>query len=147
MRKVYKWNRKTQMMDLVYQEGYSNKSAFVRDDTILDGLESPLTGEKYYSMSQYRKHIAENGYEITGGDHFTGRGLMDYKHVPDVEEIRRDAAEVIRRNEWGMQPVSEKDRARATEEQRIAESKGNHLNEYEKHQAEKFQREFEKKYG
>ena len=146
MRRLYKWDKGKQEMVLIYEEGYNNKSAFVRDDTILDGLESPLTGEKYYSMSQYKRHLAAEGYEITGGDHFTGRGMMDFKHKTDMNEMRADVEKSLNDVAWGNANLSEKQKQMCVDEQRRLERAGDHVSEYHKHESEKFMHDFEKNY-
>lgn len=45
--------------------------------------------EMFTSMSRYKRRVKEDGYEITGGDHFSKEGYRPPK--PTQEEIREDA--------------------------------------------------------
>lgn len=85
-------------------------------DEIIGGIESPLTGEKYYSRSQLMKHYKENGYEVTGGDHFT----FKQPEIPkaDYNEIREDVEKALNDIRWGNVPISERERQLIMEEER-----------------------------
>ena len=75
------------------QAGGGGAPAFFRDE-ILDGIESPLTGEKFYSREKYLEHIHKNGYRVTGGDHLTGNKHLMNPPKADGARIRDQTQEV-----------------------------------------------------
>ncbi len=69
----------------------------VHQDTI-DPTVSPLSEDGsliFDSLSAYKAHLKENGYEITGGAHNDGAKNMS-------EELHLPAEEIARRADWGM---------------------------------------------
>ena len=103
------------------EDGYNNKSAWVRDDTIEPHLSDADGYSMFDSLSAYKKHLAELGFEITGGDHLTGRGMADYKADTPLEEIEETVARVVQLNEWGMYPLTEREKEICQQEQRRIE--------------------------
>ena len=106
----------------------------VHEDTLLDPIESMATpeGKKFDSKSAYKKHLAEHGYEITGGDHLTGKNTDEPRKIKDWREEQRKAEwgmrppdditaalrEQQRKIKWGMAPKTEEDEAKWKEEER-----------------------------
>lgn len=76
----------------------------VRDDTILGGVESPLTGERFDSMTRYKAHLANHGYRITGGEHLTGNANIKPPQA-DGARIRERAEEVFHKLKNAEVPV------------------------------------------
>ncbi len=117
-RGIFVYNKETQQMERFVKKSRShdNASATIIRDEMLDGVESPLTGEKYYSRSALLKHYKENGYRVTGGDHFTHK----LPEVPkaNYDEIREDVEKALNDIRWGNVPISEQERQRIMEEER-----------------------------
>lgn len=88
---------------------------YIVKDEILDGIESPLTGQKYYSYSAYKQHLKENGYRISGE-----KPKMTHYGVPkaNLDEIREDAAKALNDLKWGNVPLTEKEKAENEKELR-----------------------------
>lgn len=117
MRRVFKYcpvRKEVVPIEQVFRE---NLSAYVWDDTV-EEFESHATGErkKFNSMSAYKRHLAEHGFEITGGDHLTGRTVENTPWKPDKEQLLATIAEEVRKNEWGMNPLTEKEKHRCQQE-------------------------------
>lgn len=123
------WDKETQKMipyaEHAMKQFQAQRAHFVKDDTLLEPIESYATGERlmFDSMSKYKAHLKEHGFEITGGDHLTGRGVQDYKRESQFEKIREVVAEQYNRHEWGMAPISERDRHICQLEREILKSK------------------------
>lgn len=78
----------------------------VQDDTI-EPIESMVDSSRqmFDSKSAYKKHLKENGYEITGGDHLTGNyGGYKKKYEGSLEH---NFKEIERKVEWGMLPPTD----------------------------------------
>lgn len=117
-RGVFVYNKETRQV-----ERFEKKAKYVEvyaptviKDEIIGGIESPLTGEKYYSRSQLMKHYKENGYEVTGGDHLTHRMPDPFK--ADYNEIREDVERALNDIRWGNVPISEHERQLILDEER-----------------------------
>lgn len=116
-RGVFVYNKETRTMErFVNKKKLETNAPFIQRDEILDGVESPLTGEKYYSKSALRQHYKENGYRETGGGHLTGKAPERKK--PDYREIREDVERALNDARWGNIPLSEKERQAIIEEER-----------------------------
>ena len=126
---IAKWNK--DLKKVVWHEKESQveiDAPFVQDDTI-PPTESLATaeGKVFDSMSQLKRHYKHNGYEMTGGDHLTGKGVLDFKFKSDLQDIRSDILEAKRKIEWGMAPVTEREREIChREEMRYKTFKKNH---------------------
>jgi hypothetical protein len=92
---------------------------YVQDDTIPPTVSHATDeGKVFTSRSQLYQHYRENGFECTGGDHFTGRGVMDWHYKADPADIRRDAEIALNQLRWGMAPVSEREKELCCQEER-----------------------------
>jgi len=124
-RSIFKYDKQLGAVVKVWDDGEVKESvapAFFRDE-ILDGVESPLTGEKFYSMCKYKQHLKEHGYEITGGSHLKGRGVFDpgfYK--PDPEDIRNDVRKAENDLRYGNAPLTDWEKEVCQREQRQLEA-------------------------
>lgn len=111
----------------------------VQDDTIPPTVSHATDeGLVFTSLSKLKAHYAEHGYEISGGDHLTGRGALDFKRrFDDPREYARavqwgmaeidpdmwaETAEALRKVKWGMAPISEREQALCEREQRSWEA-------------------------
>jgi len=91
----------------------------VHGDEMLNGVESPLTGEMYYSKEAYTKHIHAAGYKITGGDHLKGLAIdrkLDFK--PDVKGLRDAAERAYYDIKYDRVEIDEKSKQHNIEEER-----------------------------
>ena len=79
------------------------------------------TGEVFDSKSAYKRHLDEKGFEVTGGDHLTGRGVHDFEYQPDRAEINESVKEQINNLKWGNAPLTEKEKQLCRWEQRQLE--------------------------
>jgi len=56
----------------------------VQDDTIPATVSHATDeGKVFTSRSALYAHYKKHGYECTGGDHFTGKGVADVRHKSD----------------------------------------------------------------
>jgi hypothetical protein len=124
MRKIYYWNAKTMQMQErpVYRPPDVN-APFVQGDEIPPTISHATDeGRVFESRSALYAHYKEHGFECTGGDHMTGRGVRDYQHRSDINEIRADLHEQARQIKWGMAPCNEKQREIWNREERNYEN-------------------------
>ena len=133
------WNKETQKLETKAETPKKDLHA-VHDDTIYPPIESMATnkGEMFDSMTKYKAHLKQHGFEITGGSHNDGaRNAGDKPAKEWTEEDLREAArkaewgmlkppeckpdmlEARRKILWGMAPASEKEKAQWTEEERM----------------------------
>jgi hypothetical protein len=128
LKKTYSVERDTGK--LIAKQQFKPKAVHaVRDDTLLEPIESMITGEKFDSMTRYKRHLDQHGYEITGGDHLQGRAVDEdrtrFKTEHDRREHERAVAwgmalpdpdiyhtvrEAERKIKWGMAPLSDKEK-------------------------------------
>jgi hypothetical protein len=100
---------------------------YVQDD--LRELISPITGETIDSLSKYKRHIKEHGYEITGGEHFTGKGLGDFKAKDLINEAEMQEVSRVELNKsrWGMMPSTEREKELWKEESKMERGESNNV--------------------
>ena len=92
---------------------------YVQDDTIEPTVSHATSeGKVFTSRSALYEHYRQHGFECSGGQHNTGQGVFDYKYKSDLQDIRNDVAESLRKIKWGMAPVTEKERERCLREER-----------------------------
>lgn len=120
MKRIYYWNPDTQKMEerKPYRRPEVNAPAVWGDEIPPTVSHATDEGRVFESRSALYRHYKENGFECTGGDHLTGRGLSDYRHRSSIEDIRADLLETKRQCEWGMAPVSDMQRERWNREER-----------------------------
>ena len=110
--KIGKYNHETQRVDWYDKETGAQEIHYIQQDSI-DPVESHATDERkvFDSRSKLYNHYKEHGYEVTGGDHLTGKGLQDFKYPKtDRNEINDTVRECKQRLDWGMEPLTEKER-------------------------------------
>ncbi len=83
------------------------KAAAFHRDEMLDGVESPITGEKFYSKSALLQHYKENGYECTGGSHLNGNKNIK-PPIADGAKIRADTEMIFNKIRNDEIPVIDK---------------------------------------
>lgn len=89
----WRWDREEQRL-VPFSAPRAPQVHAVKQDTVLEPFASPLDesgAKRFDSMSAYKRHLKEHGYEITGGDHLNGRPAEDWHYEPDGREIREDA--------------------------------------------------------
>jgi len=130
VRGKFKWDEKRSKLVSLEKRKHSevNESATFHRDEILDGVESPLTGDKFFSMSRYKEHLAESGYEITGGDHLKGKiKYEDYRYKTDPKELREDIERAYYDIKYSRIPMTEQEKeANLRELRETASRKRNH---------------------
>lgn len=109
---IGKWSEEEQQV-IWYdkQDGYRMTHGLVMDE--IPPTESYATNERkvFTSRSKLLQHYDEEGFVCTGGDHLTGKGLADAKPPKaNREEINDSVREAIRLNNYGMAPMTEKER-------------------------------------
>jgi len=107
------------LVEIFTAEQLRKKSAHVLEDTI-DPVVSHATDEGlvFDSRSKLNAHYKLNGYECTGGDHLTGSSVTNHKHKADGAAIRATVSEELRKQKWGMAPMTEKEKERCLREER-----------------------------
>ena len=100
------------------------KSAQVVEDTC-DPFVSHVDseGRVYDSMSAYKRDLDEKGYEVTGGDHNTGKTVENHRYKSDRNEINASVQEAQRRVRYDMEPFSKLEKQRCLEHQRAIQNK------------------------
>ena len=74
------------------------------------------SGRVFTSRSAYKRHLKERGFEVTGGDHLTGKPPETRSNY---DEIREDATRIANQIKYGDYPFSEKDKELCRREQRV----------------------------
>lgn len=120
IRRIFKYNPiSKEAVEVTPGRAPEVNAPYVQDDTIPPTMSHATDeGKVFDSRSKLYAHYKENGFECTGGSHLCGYGVSDYRHKADIEEIRRDCAESLRRLQWGMVPVSDKEREICKREER-----------------------------
>ena len=67
-------------------------------------------GKIFTSKSKLFQHYKDHGFECTGGDHLTGKGVADFRYISNHDETMADVAESLRKIKWGMAPLTEKEK-------------------------------------
>lgn len=121
IRQIGVWNKELQKVVWYDEDGIplEGVAPAVWDDTI-PPTESMATaeGKVFDSKSALMRHYKEHGYECTGGDHITGRGIQDYRHKSSKEEIKADILEAKRKLQWGEVPMTELEKEVCRREER-----------------------------
>ena len=118
MRTKYRFDKATQKMVEV-DLGHKPKQElhYVQGDEI-EAVESMATDQReiFTSRSALKRHYKEHGYEMTGGDHITGKPIPAPK--ASREEIRISLLQAKQKLEWGMAPMNEKEKEICNQEER-----------------------------
>ncbi len=134
-RETLVWDKATQKMVPLNKKKVDVDAPFVQMDEIPPTMSHATSeGLVFTSRSKLLQHYKENGFECTGGSHLTGEGIgPKRKERLDPREIARRAewgmlrvdpeirAEVMKakqRLEWGMAPLSEREKSLCQEEER-----------------------------
>ena len=117
------YNKTTGKLERHEKQRKEVNAPVVHGDEAIDGIESPLTGEKFYSKSALRKHYKERGYIETGGAHLTGKSWGDKpEYKPDRQAIRDDVEKAMMDLKYGRVAIDEKSKQINLEEERQWES-------------------------
>ena len=108
-------NGKLEAFDPEKEKPVVDAPTIITDD-IPGGVESMLDGSIYHSMSRYKRHLNDNGYEITGGDHLTGK--VPERPKVNVEELRDEVERSLMDIKYGRIEFSEKEKQLHLEENR-----------------------------
>ena len=127
IKRAYRYNKETRQCERILTRRDREHFHHIIDD--IRELKSPITGETIDSLSKYKAHIKEHGYEITGGEHFTGRGINDFKPSDIINEAEMRDASLREMNSarWGMMPCTELEKEKWTEESKMMNGKSNNL--------------------
>jgi hypothetical protein len=82
-------------------------------------------GLVFTSKSKLMEHYKEVGVVCTGGEHWTGKGVDDWKYESDEAEMLAASKEEMNKARWGMMPCTDREKQLWTEEQRMMEGKSN----------------------
>lgn len=122
-RGAFRYNAETGKCERHEKQRRVVEAPSVHGDEAIDGIESPLTGEKFYSKSALRKHYKEHGYIETGGAHLTGKSWGDKpEYKPDRQAIREDVEKAMMDLKYGRVAIDEKSKQHNIEEERQWES-------------------------
>lgn len=107
------WDSKKNKMVRVKSEKKTS-THFVQGDE-MEPLQSPISFQKKFftSKSAYRRHLKENGFRETGGDH------LNEKPETDEEKLDREYEEEIKQSYYDIKY----DRIEFTEEQKALHEK------------------------
>lgn len=118
-KQIGKYNRKTGRVDWFEVDQVTKEIHYVQGDEIPPTISHATDeGKVFTSWSKLQQHYKEHGYECTGGAHLTGRGVADWKYKANVNELRADILEAKRQLEWGMAPLTEREKELCQREER-----------------------------
>lgn len=80
---------------------------YVQQDT-RDPFVSHVNGKTFDSMSAYKRHLKQEGYEIKGGERLPPVPGSDLK--ANSEDIRADTERAAQLIKWGMAPSTSEER-------------------------------------
>lgn len=110
MRRRYYWDKEQQKMVEIRPVKETEAGIYVATDEI-PPTESHATheGKIFTSKKKLFQHYKQHGFECTGGEHLTGRGLADYEPPkPNSREIRETVERSYHDLIWGRVPKPEK---------------------------------------
>lgn len=115
----WKWDKTLEKIVEIGVDDQPQLAPNVQDDTIPPTVSHATEeGLVFTSLSKLKEHYKQHGFEMTGGDHFTGKGIADWKYKADREDLRRDVEKSLNKIKWGMAPISEKERELCKSEER-----------------------------
>lgn len=123
IRQRYIFDQETQTMIPIeeYRLQQRVRSGHVVEDTLLEAIRSHATDEglMFDSRSKYLAHLKQHGFEVTGGDHLTGKSLEDWKPPKATRrEILDDVEKCYHDIKWGRTEFNERVKERCLRENR-----------------------------
>lgn len=108
----YKYHKGSDSVVEVTRPGVRPVDApYVQDDTIPPTVSHATDeGRVFTSRAALYAHYKEHGFECTGGSHLTGKSFTDFEYKSDIEDVRADLYDTYNKLQWGMIPLTEKEK-------------------------------------